>query len=367
MKITFVLPYAGLSGGIRVIATYAERLQKRGHDVFVVSVPKPAPTVKQIARSMLKGNGWPQPKPQSKASHFDTVNVRHQVLEKVRPVTDADVPDADVVIATWWETAEWVAQLSQQKGAKAYFIQHYEVHDYLPVDRVKATWQLPMHKITIAQWLMDLARTEYGDEDISLVPNSVDIKHFFSEPRNRQAAFTVGMMYAEGGRAYWKGCDISLNAVSLASQQVSDLKLIAFGTCAPSSEFPLPPYAEYTRQPRPERLRDLYAKCDAWLFGSRVEGFGLPILEAMACRTPVIGAPVGAAPELLSDGAGFLVEPENPQAMADAIVRLSQTSNAEWKILSDAAYAKAKRYTWEDATVLFEYALEHAIHKGSSK
>lgn len=365
MKITFVLPYAGLSGGIRVVATYAERLRKRGHDVFVVSIPKPAPTVKQIARSMLQGNGWPQP--QQKASHFDTVNVRHQVLEKVRPVTDADVPDADVIVATWWETAEWVAQLSQQKGAKAYFLQHYEVHDYLPIDRVKATWQLPMHKITIAQWLMDLARTEYGDEDVSLVPNSVDTELFFSEPRDRQTAFTVGMMYAEGGRAYWKGCDISLSAVSLASQQVPNLKLIAFGTCAPSPTFPLPPNAEYTHQPSSEDLRNLYAKCDAWLFGSRVEGFGLPILEAMACRTPVIGTPVGAAPELLSDGAGFIIESENPRAMANAITGLSQTSNAEWKNLSDTAYAKAKRYTWEDATILFEHALEHAIKKGSAK
>ncbi|HEY9598179.1 MAG TPA: glycosyltransferase family 1 protein, partial [Cyanophyceae cyanobacterium] len=39
MKITFVLPFAGLSGGIRVVAIYAERLRKRGHDVLVVSLP----------------------------------------------------------------------------------------------------------------------------------------------------------------------------------------------------------------------------------------------------------------------------------------------------------------------------------------
>ena len=39
MRITFVLPEANLSGGVRVVATYAELLKKRGHEVVVVSVP----------------------------------------------------------------------------------------------------------------------------------------------------------------------------------------------------------------------------------------------------------------------------------------------------------------------------------------
>ncbi|MGC8714943.1 MAG: glycosyltransferase [Leptodesmis sp.] len=53
-------------------------------------------------------------------------------------------------------------------------------------------------------------------------------------------------------------------------------------------------------------MRDYYSACDAWLFPSRYEAVGLPILEAMACRTPVIGTPAGIAPEMLSDGAGIL-------------------------------------------------------------
>jgi hypothetical protein len=47
------------------------------------------------------------------------------------------------VIATWWETAEWVDRLSVSKGKKVYFIQHYEAFDYLPKERVEATWRLP--------------------------------------------------------------------------------------------------------------------------------------------------------------------------------------------------------------------------------
>ena len=69
---------------------------------------------------------------------------------------------------------------------------------------------------------------------------------------------------------------------------------------------PLPRDTEFHLRPPQDRIRDIYSKCDAWLFGSRSEGFGLPILEAMACRTPVIGTPAGAAPELLGDGRGIL-------------------------------------------------------------
>ncbi|MBO3463198.1 glycosyltransferase family protein, partial [Aetokthonos hydrillicola] len=162
MKITFVLPHASLAGGIRVVAIYAENLKKRGHEVFVVSVPRSQPSLRQQVKSFIKGQGLLSV-PKKDLSHFDNLDVKHRVIESYRPIVDADIPDADVVIATWWETAEWVANLSEAKGAKAYFIQHHEVvWDYVPKERVAATWSLPMHKITISQWLVDLAQTLYG-------------------------------------------------------------------------------------------------------------------------------------------------------------------------------------------------------------
>ena len=356
MRITFVLPLADLSGGIRVVAIYAERLRRRGHDVRVVSSAPGELPLHRKARSLLAGRGWPRGR--RGPSHLDGLDVPHRRLERWRPVTDADVPDADAVIATWWETAEWVARLSPAKGAKIHFIQHYEVFQAAVRPRVEATWRLPLHKIAVAQWLVDLARDRYGDETAVLVPNGVDLRQFHAPRRGKQPVPTVGLMYST---VRFKGCDISLEAVRRARTEIPNLRLIAFGAEEPDPLVPLPADAEFVRSPPQEQLRELYARCDAWLFGSRSEGFGLPILEALACRTPVLGTPTGAAPELLADGAGVLVPGEDPAALAAAIVDVCRLPDDEWQQLSSTAYARARQHSWDDSVIAFEAAVERAI------
>jgi len=364
MKITFVLPTLALTGGMRVLSIYTKILQQRGHTICIVSTPPGRPTSMQQLRSVLRGKGW-EPAPVRGPSHFDNVDVEGRVLETCRPVTDSDVPDADIVMATWWETAEWVSKLSPSKGAKVYFLQHYEAFDYIPKGRVEATWRLPMHKITVAQWLADKARNEYGDLSVSLVPPTVDTKQFYDsqsrskQPRGKQSVPTVGLYYST---TPWKGCDLALEAFSIAAKKIPNLRLVAFGSGeTPPPYLPLPDGTEYIRAPSQDQLREFYSKCDAWLFASRSEGFGLPIIEAMACSTPVIGTPAGAAPELLAGGGGILVKPEDPEDMAKAIEQICQLSDAEWRAMSENALETVIHYTWEDATDLFEAALYAAM------
>jgi glycosyltransferase involved in cell wall biosynthesis len=360
VKITFVLPHAGLAGGIRVCAIYAQALQDRGHEVRVVSTPRPTPQgLKARIKGLLKGEGWTQ-SDEKEPGHFDHVNVPHTVIDRWRPVTDADVPDADVVIATWWETAEWVANLPARKGAKVYFIQHDERFTHQPHDRVEATWKLPFYRITIADWLADLGRHYYHVDQITIVPNGVDTRQFTAPPRSKRKSPTVGLMYATTS---FKGVDISLEAVRMASRNVANLELVAFGQHKPNDELPLPPDATFHFRPDQDKIRDIYAACDVWLFGSRSEGFGLPILEAMACRTPVIGTPTGAAPELLKQGGGVIVKPQDPIDMARAIERVCRLPAAQWQEISDAAYDTAQRNTWDRCTALFENALQDAARQ----
>ena len=358
MRISLFVGRPDLGGGARVISIYAERLQHRGHDVTVFARPPRTPTLKEKLRHVLRGHSLPAdtlPSP----SYFEGKNFRFKLLDRYRPATPADMPDADVVIATWWETAEWVAAFPPSKGAKVYFLQHHEVFAGDP-NRINATWRLPMHKITVAQWLSELAAERFDDSDVSLVPNSVDLQQFSMPPRGKQPEPTVGLMYST---VHFKGVDISLAAFKRAAEQEPGLKLVSFGAIEPAEHLPLPQGTEFVFQPPQDGIRDLYGKCDAWLFGSRSEGFGLPLLESMACRTPVIATPAGAAPELTSQGGGMLVPHEDPDAMAAAIVRICRSDEAVWKRMSESAWSAANRYTWDDATQLFEAALFKAIEK----
>jgi glycosyltransferase involved in cell wall biosynthesis len=161
-------------------------------------------------------------------------------------------------------------------------------------------------------------------------------------------------MYSQ---AHFKGCDIALAAFELAAKNIAGLELKAFGETTPSHPLPLPRNAEFHLKPRQKEIAAIYASCDAWLFASRSEGFGLPVLEAMGCRTPVIGTPTGVAPEALAGGAGILIKPEDVHDMAAAIERVSRMNDADWREMSETAAANARRYTWEDSSRRFEAAL----------
>jgi len=356
MRITFIAP-ASRSGGNRVIGIYARGLQQRGHDVQVVSPAPRGRRVKETVGLIVRGRWWHLRQPLGTAARL--AGVTHRVLDHAGPVTAADVPDADVVVATWWQTAPWVAALPSSKGAKAYFMQDYGVQGQR-LEQIVPTWSLPLHVITISQWLHDLVLSHVPGP-VDLVPNSVDHALFNAPGRGKQPVPTIGFVYAP----YWtKGCDLCIAGAEQARRQIGNLRLVGFGgKRGTHPEFALPDWAEFRWRIPDEELPRMYAACDAWLFGSRLEGFGLPILEAMACRTPVIGTPAGAAPELLKDGGGILVHPMHPDAMAAAIVRIARMDDTEWRRMSDAAHATATRYTWDDATELFEAALHRAVER----
>jgi glycosyltransferase involved in cell wall biosynthesis len=148
-----------------------------------------------------------------------------------------------------------------------------------------------------------------------------------------------------------------LKAIDIAKKRIPDIQVIAFGHEKINSNLRLPVNSNYYFRAPNNKLKDIYSNADVWLFGTRVEGFGLPILEAMACRTPVVGTPAGAAPEILGKGGGLLIQHEDPQAMADAIVKILELSPKDWKKLSEEAYKISYTNTWEDSIDQFEKAI----------
>ncbi len=93
-------------------------------------------------------------------------------------------------------------------------------------------------------------------------------------------------------------------------------------------------------------LPGLYAGAAVFCFPSLLEGFGFPVVEAMAQGTPVVTSLGTSTEELVEGGAGLAVDPRSPDAIATALRRVLDDS-ALARRLAEAGRVRARTYTWE--------------------
>jgi glycosyltransferase involved in cell wall biosynthesis len=94
-----------------------------------------------------------------------------------------------------------------------------------------------------------------------------------------------------------------------------------------------------------EDLTHLYRAASCFVFPSLGEGFGLPVLEAMACGTPVITSNISSLPEVAGDAA-LLVDPYAVEAIARAIVSVITSPNLAAELAAKGC-RQASRFSWE--------------------
>ena len=105
-------------------------------------------------------------------------------------------------------------------------------------------------------------------------------------------------------------------------------------------------------------LPSLYGNAQAFVFPSLEEGFGLPVLEAMACGAPVITSNLSSLPEVAGEAA-VLVNPRDSQALAAAMLQLVQRPEFSLS-LREQGYAQARKFTWEETAKVTWDVIEEA-------
>lgn len=96
--------------------------------------------------------------------------------------------------------------------------------------------------------------------------------------------------------------------------------------------------------PSTEKLRELYQNAEAFVFPSLYEGFGIPIIEAMACGTPVLCSNTGPMPEI-AQRAALYFDPFSEEEIATALTKVAEP---EFKTqLRNAGLKRAQSFSWE--------------------
>ena len=102
-----------------------------------------------------------------------------------------------------------------------------------------------------------------------------------------------------------------------------------------------------------------YQEADLFLLQSKYEGFGLTILEAMACGTPVVCSNRSSLPEVAGDAA-VLVDPDNTEEAATAAVRILRDKAVAAELI-ERGLRQAARFTWTRAAAMTLEAYERCM------
>jgi glycosyltransferase involved in cell wall biosynthesis len=182
---------------------------------------------------------------------------------------------------------------------------------------------------------------------IHVVPNGVSSFFFDCQGEERRDRF----VHVPGGLSYRKNADLIIAAWRLYTEYDDRTSLIVTGRCEPEyarslksagARVQLLGYVEDAQ------LRSIYQRASVVWFPSRYEGFGIPVLEAMACGAPVLTSTAAALMEVAGDAA--VLQPcDSPEAHSNSLKALLMDQDLS-KDLSARGRARAEGYRWSQTT-----------------
>jgi starch synthase len=182
------------------------------------------------------------------------------------------------------------------------------------------------------------------DRPFALAPYGVDSD--FWRPSARSQRDRLFRFIYTGQASIRKGTPLLLLAWERAA--LTDCELLLVGNWQLSNEKMrrLPPNVRAVPPCSQNELRSHYQSADVFVFPSYFEGFGLVLLEAMACALPVLSSERTAAPDFLTRDAGMIVPAGNLEAWVEAL-RSVANNRVKWISMKDAARKLAVKNDWQ--------------------
>jgi glycosyltransferase involved in cell wall biosynthesis len=245
---------------------------------------------------------------------------------------------------------------------------HQKYPDWLPpnwsptvherLERKRQEMMLADLTLVPSRYVEATIREIYPHKDIVRAPYGVDAE-FWTPGLNNKPSGPLRFIYA-GHVSLRKGTPLLIEAWSKAELRDAELALVGPWMLADSKRRSLPPGIKWFPPCSSLVLRDRYRESDVFVFPSFAEGFGLVLLEAMACGLPAIASEPTIGPEIITADSGFIT----PTGDLDRLVYLLRWFDRhrdELPVMSRQARAQAARWTWSNYRNLVRGAVSKLI------
>jgi len=200
---------------------------------------------------------------------------------------------------------------------------------------------------------------KFTNKKIYFTPFGVDLSNFFPAKKKDNARFVVGTARR---LAPIYGIKYLIEAFASFLKKAPCAKLLIVGDGPQKSELiELAKKLEigdsvlflgFVHHPN---VPEIVKQMDVFCMPSEREGFGVAALEAQACGIPVIASNVGGLPEAIAQNkTGFLIEPKNPEAIAEKLLFFYSNPVARKKMGREARKFVAKHYNWDENIKIIE-------------
>lgn len=358
MNITFILPTAGVRpiGGYKVVYEYANHLVARNHSVRVVhpALYDKKASVSERLKSWLrylyrKGTDY-GPK-----NWFD-IDQRVELLW-VPSLDSRYIPPADVVIATAWQTAEWVALYPKSRGEKlqiVYDYEHYKAASPELRQRIVRALKSEITKIATSPSVVEmLTEITPHTKPHYYVSNGIDLETF--QLRNSIETERKSIGFPSRSELF-KGTEDAVKALSIVypALERKGYSVWSFGGQRPTY---LPAWVNHYQRPSDSQLCQLYNQTAIFVVPSHYEGWGLPGAESMACGAALVSTDNGGVRAYAEhQTTAILCSPKAPEEIAKSVQMLLDNEGLRQRI-ARAGYEHIQSFTWENAVDELENVL----------
>lgn len=348
MIINFVLPGNEdvVIGGYKLVYQYANKLVDKGNEVHITYVERlfKSPYVPKFKRKVILLRNKLIKRGKSSVTWF---KLDGRIKMHYNCISIQDIVNADAVIATAAPTANWVFDLSSDKGNKFYFIQNLENWWFNDDKDLYNTYKLGLNNIVISKDLERIVR-KYSGKTPAYVPNFVDTSEFYLKyPVNNRENVVSLLNHVQ----ITKRTKFGLEILDEVRKKVPDLQVELFGAYKPIQE--LPSYVHFTYKADVNDLREIYGKSKIYLLPSVLEGWGLTGMEAIASGAVLVASNVAGIMEYANENNSKLIEPYRKQEFVDVIVELLNSESAR-NILAEKALKDIRNYDISASTKRFE-------------